>query len=348
MVFGYGTQTLNNSSFSSNSAGSGGGAIYNDHGLYFTVNYCAISGNSAENWGGGIYNDGSQSGAAWMTINCSTLNGNSGATGGGIFNDGEQGGDTHLQISNSTISENTASYGGGIASNGYYGFYVSVQISNSTFSSNSAAEAGGGIYNVGRSGETVTVSLTNTILRTGALGGNIFNDSGTVSSLGYNLSDDDCGGFLIGPGDQANIEPLLGPLQDNGGPTLTHALLPGSPAIDAGDPDFTPPPLYDQRGPGFDRVVNGRIDSGSFEVPGPTPTPTPTTTPSSTPTPTGTPTATATATPTATVTPSPSATPTATATATSTPTGTPTSTPRATPTPRPRPTPAPRPKSITN
>ena len=59
---------------------------------------------------------------------------------------------------------------------------------------------------------------------------------------------------------------MLGPLQNNGGPTLTYALLPGSPAIDAGDPNFTPPPDYDQRGPGFVRVFNGRIDVGSFEV----------------------------------------------------------------------------------
>jgi hypothetical protein len=55
-------------------------------------------------------------------------------------------------------------------------------------------------------------------------------------------------------------------LHDNGGPTFTHELLPGSPAIDAGDPNFTPPPFFDQRGPGFDRVVNARIDKGSFEV----------------------------------------------------------------------------------
>ena len=49
---------------------------------------------------------------------------------------------------------------------------------------------------------------------------------------------------------------MLGPLQDNGGPTFTHALLPGSPAINAGDPDFTPPPFFDQRGAGFGRVAN--------------------------------------------------------------------------------------------
>ena len=94
------------------------------------------------------------------------------------------------------------------------------------------------------------------------------------------MSSDDGGGFLTGAGDQINTDPLLGPLQDNGGPTFTHALLPGSPAIDAGDPNFTPPPDYDQRGPGFDRVVNGRIDVGSVEIQSaPTPTPTPTATP---------------------------------------------------------------------
>jgi hypothetical protein len=71
-------------------------------------------------------------------------------------------------------------------------------------------------------------------------------------------------------GDQINTDPMLGPLQNNGGLTLTHALLAGSSAIDAGDPNFTPPPFYDQRGPGFNRVVNGRIDIGSFEVQTPT------------------------------------------------------------------------------
>jgi hypothetical protein len=81
---------------------------------------------------------------------------------------------------------------------------------------------------------------------------------------------------MTGPGDQINTDPMLGPLQDNGGPTFTHELLSGSPAIDAGDPNFTPPPFYDQRGPNFWRVRNGRIDIGSFEVQaGSTPTPTP-------------------------------------------------------------------------
>ena len=87
----------------------------------------------------------------------------------------------------------------------------------------------------------------------------------TVTSLGYNMSDDGGSGVLTGPGDQINIAPMLGLLQDNGGPTFTHALLCGSPAINAGDPNFTPPPDYDQRGPGFPRVINGRIDIGAFE-----------------------------------------------------------------------------------
>jgi hypothetical protein len=221
---------------------------------------------------------------------------------------------------------------------------------------------GGGIYNFGAS-----VTIGATILNTGASGANI---SGDVNSLGHNLSDDDGGGNLTAPGDQVNTDPMLGPLQDNGSPTYTHALLMGSPAIDMGDPSFTPPPDYDQRGPGFPRVVNGRIDIGAFEVQAsatPTPTFTPTPTPTATatatttlaPTPTPTAAATATATATATFTPTPtpiltatptvppSPTPTATftpsptATATATPTST--GTPRPTPTLRRRPTSAPRP-----
>jgi len=97
------------------------------------------------------------------------------------------------------------------------------------------------------------------------------------------LSSDDGGGYLNGPGDQINTDPLLGPLQNNGGPTLTHALSPPSPAINAGDPSFTPPPNDDQRGSPFVRVFNGRIDIGSFEAeprhprrhPTPHPRPTP-------------------------------------------------------------------------
>ena len=119
--------------------------------------------------------------------------------------------------------------------------------------------------------------IGDTVLNADTSSGTIWNDGGTVTSLGYNLASDNGGGVLTGPGDQINTDPMLGPLQDNGGPTFTHALLPGSPAINAGNPNFTPPPSFDQRGPGYPRVVNGRIDIGSFEVQvPPTPTPTPT------------------------------------------------------------------------
>jgi len=144
--------------------------------------------------------------------------------------------------------------GGGLST-----FFSSLYVANSTISGNSAP-SGGGIYNDRQSS---VVEISNTILSAGALGENIFNNGGTITSDGYNLSSDDGGGYLTGPGDQINTDPLLGPLQDNGGSTFTHALLPGSPAIDAGDPTFSPPPSTDQRG--CPRVSNGRIDIGSFE-----------------------------------------------------------------------------------
>jgi hypothetical protein len=108
--------------------------------------------------------------------------------------------------------------------------------------------------------------IINTIFNVSPGGHSIVNNFGSITSGGYNISSDDGGGYLNSPGDQINTDPMLGPLQDNGGPTFTHALLPGSPAINAGDPNFVPPPYYDQRGPGYDRVRGGRIDIGSFEV----------------------------------------------------------------------------------
>jgi hypothetical protein len=161
--------------------------------------------------------------------------------------------------------------GGGIHADGF----IHLSIVNSTISGNSAGTTGGGIYN-----RESSLGISNTILNAGASGENIFNDGGTVSSDGYNLSSDDGGGYLNGPGDQINTDPLLGPLQNHGGPTFTHALSLHSPAINAGDPSFAPPPSYDQRGSPFVRVFNGRVDIGSFEAqPGyrhPTPHPRPT------------------------------------------------------------------------
>ena len=256
-----------------------------------TMNDCTISDNTTDyGWavGGGIYND------ATVTLNNCTVSGNTAGTndGGGICNYmlGFYSPTTGtVVISNSTFSNNTAIGNGGAISNTSqtdYGYAVAtLHVSNSTFSGNSAP--GGGISSNTDYESFATVTLRNTILKAGASGQNIQNDLGTVISQGYNLSSDNGGGYLSHQGDRINTNPLLGPLQDNGGPTFTQALLPGSLAINAGDPNFTPPPFYDQRGLGFDRVRNGRIDVGSFEVQAATPTPTPT--PSATPRPSPTP-----------------------------------------------------------
>ena len=67
-------------------------------------------------------------------------------------------------------------------------------------------------------------------------------------------------------GNLDNVDPLLGALKNHGGNTRTMDPSAGSPAVDAGDPAFTPPPSYDQRGPGFPRLLNGRLDMGAHEA----------------------------------------------------------------------------------
>ena len=294
---------------SSNSAAGGGGIANLTSGgdATLTVTNCTISGNSGDYDGGDGIANYAYEGDATPTITNTTISGNGSPAslpGGGVSNLAD-GSDATLTITNSTISGNSAGEGGGVSNQSYNASIARLTISNSTLSGNSAKYGGGGIDNYGG---LAVVETKNTVFKAGGSGENIFNYAGTVTSLGYNVSSDDGGGFLTGAEDQIKTDPLLGPLQDNGGPTFTHALLPTSPAINAGDPSFTPPPFYDQRGPGFERVVNGRIDVGSFEIQSsPTPTPTPT------------------------VTPTPTATP------------TPTPTPRPSPTPRLRPTPVPRP-----
>jgi hypothetical protein len=267
-----------------------GGGIFNDRST-LTVSNCAVVGN----FGGGIRNK-SGSGSATLTVCDCTISGNSTAKafggGAGIGNDGSFGNATVL-ILNTTISGNiqASGDGGGISCSGGFPGTSVVTIVNSTLSGNSASYGGGGIINAAGSGRAMltvsnctlsgnsgygifiplasgsgvsTVSIGHTILDNNA-GGNILRYAGAVASFGYNLSSDNGGGYLTASGDLINTAALLGPLQDNGGPTKTHALSPGSPAIDAGDPNFISPPDFDQRGPGFPRVVNGRIDIGAFE-----------------------------------------------------------------------------------
>ena len=264
--------SLINCTVSGNSTGGTGAGICADANATLTIDSSTITDNYAGDYGGGLANGGA------LTINNSTLSSNRGEFAAGAILNGFNG-DASLTVSNSTLSGNTTQlHGGGIFNGGQ------CTINNSTLSGNSGMTAGAIVNRLG------TLDIESTILNRGELGPNISNDSGKVTSHGYNLSSDDGGGVLNGPGDQINTNPLLGPLQNNGGPTFTHQLLPDSPAIDTGDPDFTPPPFFDQRGPGFNRIVNDRIDKGSFELQvGATPTPTPTVTPTNTPRPSPTP-----------------------------------------------------------
>jgi hypothetical protein len=268
--------TVSNSTINSNGGGGGGGIATNSAQL--TVMNSTISGNHANGnqgikgaAGGGISNVGGTMTVTSSTISDNLTDGSGFGEGGGVYNNGGM-----LTVTNSTISGNgvnvPAQSGGG---GGVYNSAGTLAVTNSTFSGNLAPPAqGGAIFNAAQA------TVGDAVLNAGTSGGTILNNGGTVASLGYNLASDDGGGVLTGPGDQINTDPMLGPLQDNGGPTFTHALLPGSPAINAGDPNFTPPPVYDQRGSPFNRIVNGRIDIGSFEVqPRPTPTPRPRPTP---------------------------------------------------------------------
>jgi len=257
-------------------ADGGGGGILNLGGLTLSdsvVSNCATSsGNSSP--GGGAISTFAVGYRTTLTVSNCTISGNSADYGGAIGSVAlsfDNDASSVVTVSNSTLSNNSATCCGGAIYNSATGPHsiASLGIANSTFSGNSATGNGGGIYN---NGEIARLVLGGTILNAGSSGENIFNNgSGAVTSLGYNLASDNGGGFLTGSGDQINTDPMLGPLQDNGGPTFTHALLLGSPAIDSGDPNFTPPPFYDQRGPGFARVANGHIDKGSFDVQGPIP-----------------------------------------------------------------------------
>src|SRR5437762_5637733 len=258
-----------------------GGGIYNNHSTLSVIN-CTLSGNSAAS-GGGIGNESYQ-GTATLTVLNSTLSRNSAASGGGIYSEGQLDGSATLEVLNSTLSGDWATFGGAIYASSDTFNSARLYVFHTTLSGNSASSCGGGggIYNAG-----AITQLANTVFNASS----IFRASGIIRSLGYNLCSDDGSGFLTATGDQINTDPMLGPLQDNGGPTFTHTLLSGSPAIDSGNPSFDPYSfspllLYDQRGDGFARVVNDHIDIGALEVqPAPTPTPTPTATPIRTATP---------------------------------------------------------------
>jgi hypothetical protein len=276
----YGKTVITNSTISGNSASSFGGGVGNLAST-LTITNSTISGNTAGE-GGGVANveghvyDVIIGGT--LTITKSTISGNTaGNLGGGVDNSGP--GST--LITNSTISGNTAGVGGGVANSETLGYYRgTVIIANSTISGNAANTRGGGVENY-RSDLTLIRTLASG--NTAPLGPEVSND-GAVVADSHNLFgvDGDAGVAGVSPGPTDVVPPagvlladILNPtLAFNGGPTQTHALVPGSPAIDAGGPvclDADGNPLtIDQRGQ--PRPVDGdgdgivACDIGAFEL----------------------------------------------------------------------------------
>ena len=256
-----GTLTVTGSTFSGNNTGffaSSGGAIYNENGA-LTITTSTFSGNSAVG-GGAIHNTG------MTTVIASAFSSNSATNSGGAIYNFDEG---TLTIIASTFSENNAPGGGAV-----FNHSSTLTVMNSTFSDNEAVAGSGGAIlnsgtltvtsstfsgNIAAVGATIvgTANLVSSILANTISGDNC---AGTITSQGSNLSDDaSCN--LIAAGDQPSTDPLLGPLQNNGGPTLTHLLQPGSPAIDAALNCAT---ATDQRG--ISRPQGPACDIGSVEV----------------------------------------------------------------------------------
>ena len=253
--------TVENSSFVANEAGSAAGL----YGKKLTLRDSTFSNNTAEKNGGGVilgvdgYNDGFR-----HTIENSTFSGNSAGHGGGVYNVGE------LTVRNSTFHSNAATIGsgGGLNTNGGHDYVGYTTIESSTFSGNTAERQGGGLYNP-YSDEHRHLAVRATIVagNTAPQGPDV---RGQATSDGYNLIGDTSGSTGFNPTDLQNVDPVLDPEgpQDNGGPTRTIALQPGSPAIDAVTTGC-PPPETDQRG--IARPQNGDGDAtavcdiGAFE-----------------------------------------------------------------------------------
>lgn len=250
--YGTGTQlVVSHSLFENNSSSgsSGGGAIFNSSAS--NISLSEFTNNSATHNGGAIVN----SGGGVLTLETSTLKSNStggGGRGGGLLNS------DIATVIRSTISGNISPDGAGIA-NVIGGGVTSLTLLLTTLSGNSASNRGGGIFAESETTATITdctialnntnyagggifkqgnvqqgsVSLAGSILygnTTGTFGADLF---GGIASGGKNIIGvtSDGSGFVTN--DLQGINPLIGPLQDNGGPTFTHALLPGSPAIEA-------------------------------------------------------------------------------------------------------------------
>ena len=245
----------------SSSFGSGGG-IKLDNYTSLIMDNSIVRGNSAGRRGGGI------TGAAQSdyTITNSTISGNSALQGGGLAARGAEG-----SMSNSTIANNVAEIGGGV-------YIQNINKVNSfdsvTLANNTATDQGGGLY-VKSFGNTPTeIAFANSIVAGNSAtnaGNDVFQDAPTPFDIQFDFSliEDPAGAPIAGGDNLTGRDPLLGPLSNNGGPTPTMGLTEGSPALDAGDPALvagqSSTPEFDQRGTGFTRVLNARIDMGAFE-----------------------------------------------------------------------------------
>jgi len=261
-LYNDGVLSIIRSTISNNlNVGKGGaaGGIYSDGTV--TIVDSTISGNRADIGGvaGGFYNAGT------VTFRNSTISGNSvgdaagffAAQGGGIFN--EEG--ANVTVLDSTIANNStgaSGQGGGIYSDG------NLTVHNSTIAGNTTGSGGtgGGIFS---SLSPVTIANTIAARNNSTSAPDI---SGALTSQGFNLIGDTTGSTGEIATDMINVDPKLGPLQDNGAFTQTMALLLGSPAINHGNPAFdpnvfTPPLTTDQRG---NPRMTGPIDIGAFEA----------------------------------------------------------------------------------
>ena len=263
-IYNRGTLTLNNSTLSGNSASSAGGGICSDGGAV-EVNNSTLSGNSTNSHGGGIFNDRNNAAFATLTLSNSTVSNNStGWNGGGIHNTARG----TMTIRNSTISSNLAPEGdgGGVFANG------TVTVLNSTVTGNSTSAPtlkGGGIFigsgalsigntlvasNISSNGKEIYNGRTFT-----SLGNNLFGENGSSGLVDANPINSDI--ILPGP-----VSTAIGPLTNNGGPTLTHAPVAGSPVLNAGNNALIPAGVTtDQRGAGFPRILSDTVDIGAVE-----------------------------------------------------------------------------------
>ena len=275
-----GTININNSNIVDNDGPGRDGGVNNDRGGG-TVNITDSNISDNDKTSSGLFGAGGVGNNSGGTVNITrtTISNNTNAhdrSTGGVWNN--SGG--ILNISESLIINNRGFEGGGVTnqSNG------TTNITNTTIKNNIGLKFGGGVYNDG-TGDTNIDSCTISG-NTSPSGPNINDDSSSSGQIniintivGDNLNDGNCNlsldiisqGYNIDSGnscnfnnigDMVNTDPLLGPLGFNGGPTLTCALLPGSPAINTGNPNC-PPPDTDQRG--VPRPVDGRCDIGAFE-----------------------------------------------------------------------------------